>query len=334
MTTRIVTDAPRLRKDEGITLRSCCSGKYGNHLLRSLRLLPSGKPTAIAIFVHGVFQHSRAVELEDLQKRMTGIGCAWFGLDAPGHGMSGQLGDANHPLAPVLVPDMDAYVTDLNFFITSVVDDPQYASLPVVVLSHSWGTALAIKLLPALQEKLGSRLRGACFSSTSALPKELPDPKALSCWKMIELYAKALLDPEGFPPGSGNLDISKTIKDPSIREQCAGDKLRYKSGERPFLSALQWRLSDVYKQAGLSVPQIVLPMVIHTGASDKAVSPLCGLNLYTESKTPTAQKSFTLIPEGGHNLFGDLRRGDLMDAWCKFVSKAIAGDFLSKSHTV
>mmetsp|Transcript_66142 Transcript_66142/g.131187 ORF Transcript_66142/g.131187 Transcript_66142/m.131187 type:complete len:178 (-) Transcript_66142:43-576(-) len=164
-----IVKVEKIRPDEGIALCSCCTGAYAGHVLRSLYRRPAhNDPKAIVIFVHGTFQHSRSVELADLQQRIITQGCVWCGLDAPGHGMSSRLGDPQHKLAPGLVPDIDAYLADLLFYILSVTNDPASASLPVILMGHSWGTALMTILLPQLQDALGGRLRGACYSACTA----------------------------------------------------------------------------------------------------------------------------------------------------------------------
>jgi alpha-beta hydrolase superfamily lysophospholipase len=45
--------------------------------------------------------------------------------------------------------------------------------LPVVLAAHSWGTGVAILLLPRIQAVLGHRLRGLCTSGNASIPPEL-----------------------------------------------------------------------------------------------------------------------------------------------------------------
>lgn len=324
------TQVAKVREDEGVQLISCCTHpEYGRHILRSLELGPKQAPIGMVIFVHGTFQHSRSVELDDLQQRVLDLGCMWFGLDAPGHGMSGRLGDPSSVLAPAMVPDMDAYLEDLLFYIVSVAEERP--SLPVILMCHSWGSAIVAMMLPRLEARLGSqRLRGACFSSCSAIPIGLPDPRTLTFVPELKLRWNAFLTPEGLgTTGGGRLDIKKTVRDPSLRDRVANDRLRYHQAERPFLSELSWQLGEVYKRGGQQVPHITVPLCIHTGSADKAVSPLCGPNLYCHSKTPTSAKQFTLLPDGAHNLFADPHRTILMDDWVAFVKRAIQGEFLA-----
>lgn len=328
--TSVASDVAAIRDDEGIVLRSCCSGQYGGHVLRSLQLLPKDgqPPKGMIIFVHGTFQHSRAVELADLQQRcVSQERCAWLGLDAPGHGLSGRLGDPSHPLAPALVPNVDAFVDDLRFFIAVNASAAEFSKLPIVIMGHSWGTSLMTVLLPQLQESLGPRLRGACYSSATALPVDMPDPRMLPACPKLVLRVRAFCSPEAFPGSKGNLDIQKVARDPAMRKQCAADQLRYHAGERPYLSSLSWEEANIYKRAGTLVPQLRIPLCITTGSADKAVSPLCGPNLYCESMTPTALKSFRLLPDATHNLFADPHRGALMDDWCAFVRACVDGEF-------
>ena len=335
-----VAQVPKVRDDEGVALVSCCTGSYAGHVLRSLELLPASTPKAVVFFAHGTFQHSRSVELRDLQQLMLSKGCAWFGLDAPGHGMSGRLGDASHVLAPALVPDVDAFLSDLLFFIRlidqSVINnaslpDVHVATLPVVLMAHSWGCALLTMLLPQLQDELGPRLRGVCFSSCTALPPQMPDPRMPSFTEWCQLQVMAMVAPEECPTKAGkqNLSPSSVARDPALRELMMNDKLRYLAGERPYLSSLSWTKADIYKRAGRVVPRVTVPLCLVTGAADKAVSPLCGLNMYCESRTSVACKSFHLVPDAAHNLFADPERGVLIEEWSAFVTKAIDGAFLS-----
>jgi len=323
---RVAHDVPTVRDDEGIRIRSCCTGKWAGHVLRSLKRMPSGPPKAMVIFVHGTFQHSRAVEVQDLQDAILQRGIAWFGMDAPGHGMSGRLGDPDHTLAPAFVPDVDAYVSDLYFFIETVTSE---LSLPVILMGHSWGTSCMTYLLPRLQDLLGDRLKGVCYSACTCLPTDMPDPRMPSgCMEWLTLYSNAFVKPEE-KPGSGkqNLGLKAVARDLKWRELCGQDKLRYLGGERPYMTSLAWTLGNIYKRAGYEVPKVKVPLCIHTGSADKAVSPLCGPNMYCASATPTDHKTIKILPDSTHNLFADPHRQIMMDDWCEFVDKALSGSF-------
>mmetsp|Transcript_17678 Transcript_17678/g.35619 ORF Transcript_17678/g.35619 Transcript_17678/m.35619 type:complete len:347 (-) Transcript_17678:418-1458(-) len=325
----LALDVPSIRDDEGIRLRSCCTGTHAGHVLRTLKRLPNGPPKAMVIFVHGTFQHSRAVELQDLQQLILQRGIGWFGMDAPGHGMSGQLGDPEHSLAPAFVPDVDAYIHDLYFFIETVTSDARFASLPVILMGHSWGTSCMTYLLPRLQDFLGDRLKGVCYSACTCLPHDMPDPRMpSSCSEWAVLYANAYLTPEKKPvSGKQNLGLKAVARDLKMRELCGNDKLRYLGGERPYWTSLAWTLGNIYKRAGYEVSKVKVPLCIHTGSADKAVSPLCGPNMYCASATPTSNKTIKILPDSTHNLFADPHRGIMIDEWCQFVDKALSGGF-------
>ena len=332
----LALDVPTIRDDEGIRIRSCCTGKYAGHILRTLKRLPNGPLKAMIIFIHGTFQHSRAVEVQDLQESMLQRGISWFGMDAPGHGMSGRLGDPDHTLAPAFVPDVDSYLSDLYFFVETVTSgssDPEFASLSVILMGHSWGTSCMTYLLPRLQVLLGERLKGVCYSSCTCLPPDMPDPRMpSSCLEWAAMYTNAFLKPEGKPmSGKQNLGLKAVARDPHMRELCGKDELRYLGGERPFWTSLAWTLGNIYKRAGYEVPKVMVPLCIHTGSADKAVSPLCGPNMYCASATPTANKTIKILPDSTHNLFADPHRGVLMAEWCQFVDKALSGGFVTTS---
>jgi len=325
---------PKVREDEGIRLVSSYShGKYAKYICRTLKREPKGAPKAMIIFVHGTFQHCRAVECQDLQEMMLERGISFFGMDAPGHGMSGQLGDPNHILPPAFVPHVDTYLEDLFTYISLVTQTMPYNELPVIMMGHSWGTSCMTYLLPKIQALLGARLRGACYSSCTCLPVEMPDPRMPEgCGEWTTAYLRALFTPEE-KPGSGkqNLGLKAVARDLAMREKCGADTLRYLGGERPYQTVLAWALGNIYKRAAYEVPSVKIPLQINTGSADKAVSPLCGLNMYIKSATPCKHKAFRLHPEATHNLFADPERMVMINDWCGFVDKIMAGEFLMEA---
>ena len=82
--------------DEGPVFKSqlATPKKYASYLIRTLKRLPEGATSrGVMFFIHGMMQHARSVELTDLQNMFLKEQIIWFGIDAPGHGLGGRLGD-------------------------------------------------------------------------------------------------------------------------------------------------------------------------------------------------------------------------------------------------
>jgi len=328
-----LSSVTKLRNDEGPLLLSCNrTPGFAGHVLRSLKLLPPTKPTGVCIYVHGKFQHQRSVELEPLKKELLGAGFAWYGMDAPGHGMSGRLGDPESMLAPALVPSMMDYVQDLIEFVKLVAAET--GDLPIVIMGHSWGTALQLLTIPQLQELLGSRLRGACMSSTCCL-QPVSDAGLPNWWKLApwKTWWAAQTTPEKFLsvehatiPG---LDLKFSCRDVTMREKLKKDQLRYHLGDDPMWTKLQVAEGNVRGRSGQIVKQINIPLHITHGTADISVNMHCAAHLHIASKTPIAHKHMQLLKGATHNLFADPLSGNLVSEWVAFIKKAISGEFLT-----
>ena len=321
----ITPDGPirRLRDDEGQIVVSCCvqPEKYKGHILRSLRLYPASPPKAVIFFIHGYFQHSRAVELHDLQQRALAERFAWFGLDAPGHGLSGQTGDPSHPAPPGQVPDMDAWIEDLHNFVMAISCKEVMNELPIVLMAHSWGTACITLLIPRLQKRLGSRLRGICFSGCATLAPELAkEPSAIS---MAFLKCMACINPDALA-FARKVDLSESCRDPVWLQRCSEDRLRVQSSLRPWLALKNLLTTNPHGRSGASVHTLKIPMCICHGTADKAAPIYSSVHLYCNSATAFDSKLLRLYEGAAHNLFADPKREELMSEWLRFANDAVA----------
>jgi alpha-beta hydrolase superfamily lysophospholipase len=314
---------PRLRDDEGPTVVSCCvqPEKYKGHILRSLKLHPTSLPKAVIIFIHGYFQHSRAVELHDLQQRALSEGFVWFGLDAPGHGLSGQTGDPTHPASPGQVPDMDAWIEDLYVFVIAVSSEESIRELPIVLMAHSWGTGCITLLIPKLQQHLGSRLRGICYSGCGTLPPELAnEPPAIAT---AFIKCMACINPEALAFGR-EVALSESCRDPRWLQRCSDDQLRVQSSLRPWLALKNLLTTNPHGRSGALVPTLNIPMCICHGTADKAAPVYSSVHLYCHSATAFESKLLRLYAGAAHNLFADLKREELMSDWIRFAKDAVS----------
>ncbi|MGL4368929.1 MAG: lysophospholipase [Spirochaetota bacterium] len=102
----------------------------------------SDRPKALVVLVHGLGEHSgRYMNIID---SLEGKGVSFFGFDLRGHGRS--KGIRGH------VDSFMDYIIDLKIFVNKVREE--HAGLPVIMLGHSLGGAIAFRYALTYQHDL------------------------------------------------------------------------------------------------------------------------------------------------------------------------------------
>ena len=194
--------------------------------------------------------------------------------------------------------------------------------LPIVLMAHSWGTGCITLLIPRLQQHLGSRLRGICYSACAMLPPELAkEPPAVV---MALLECMAFTNPDALAFGR-EVKLSESCRDPVWLQRCSDDRLRVQSSLRPWLAFKNLLRTNPHGRAGALVDTLNIPMCICHGTADKAAPVYSSVHLYCNSATAFDSKFLRLYDCAAHNLFADFKREELMSDWLSFANDAVAG---------
>lgn len=333
---RRMTAVRTISSDEGPCFASEMTHpkRYAHHLIRTLKRVPTSEPPkGTMIFLHGTLQHSRSVETLDVQDLFLKDGISWFGLDAPGHGLSGRLGDAGSLLPAGLIPSFAAYVRDALHIISSILTDDDHArGLPFVVGGHSLGTLLLVHLIPALQERFGDRFMGACMSACALAQNIFRTRLVATLATPVRLLSKFLtcLNVQSSPVSKEKVAQMLQSRDEVMRTLMANDQLRARTVPWPTINALATAMH--IRKGTKMVKSICVPLYISHGDADTTTEFLQSIAIFMNSSTPWEHKHLQILSEAHHNLFADPKRDEIFTAWINFVRAAlIEGKFVSQT---
>jgi len=202
--------------------------------------LTSGPPRALALFVHGIAEHSGRYEAVGAQFAAAGIGAV--AIDQRGHGTT--QGTKGH------VDTFDGFLDDVEDQITQM----KTFGVPIVLLGHSMGglvsTAYAISDRPAPD---------LLVLSGPALGTELPDWQQTAVSKLAQLSPKLFVGPP--------FDTEVLSRDPEVGKDYNADPLIKAGGSANLLAQL---FATMHATAA-NVDRLAIPTLCLHGSADELV---------------------------------------------------------------
>lgn len=206
--------------------------------------LPDEVPQVLLVVSHGLAEHSG--RYADFASHLVGHNCAVYALDHRGHGRSGG------PRANI--ERFEYVVSDLGTFVGRA--QRQHPGVPVVLLGHSMGGAIALACALRYQDVL----RALVLSAPALAPPEPP----------TGLRRLALRASSAWRPDSGVLQLqpSYVSRDPEVVKA-------YESDPRVFRGPIPARtvaeLLDGMDAIAVRARELRLPVLVQHGTADRLV---------------------------------------------------------------
>ena len=207
--------------------------------------LPSGRPRALVVIVHGAGEH--AGRYEAVAAALVDAGYGVYALDHRGHGRSeGRR---------AMIERIDHAVADLDQMVVLARDANPGA--PVYLLGHSMGGLIALRYALAHQD----RLAGLILSGTLAAIEDVP-----GALRMVGRLLSSLA------PGAPLIAIDSALvsRDPAVVAAYRSDPLVH-HGKLPARTAAE--IADAVESFPATVGDIHLPALILYGTADGLCPP-------------------------------------------------------------
>lgn len=235
------------------------SGFDGTSLYYQDWLQPT--PTkGIFIITHGQAEHSDCYNR--LIKGIKHCGWSFYAWDMRGHGRSdGKRGYAGR---------FDYYVQDYEIFLNKILNSPETAGLPVILLAHSMGALVQLSFLTA--KGTPSRVKAQVLSAPLlAIPFAVPPIKDLAAKLAFKVYPQLTLWNE--------LNNTQLTRDQSVLAEYPKDPLRHDRISPGVYLGFQEAAQIVLEKA----QNIKLPTLLQLAGSDSVTS------------TPVSEQYFTRL---------------------------------------
>ncbi len=251
--------------------------------------LPSNKPRAILLVVHGLAEHSG--RYLNLVNHFVPRSYAVYSFDYRGHGKS--------PGLPGYVDRFSDYINDLQAFGDMVRKNHHDSRLFLV--GHSIGGTIAITYATQHQDELdGLVVSGATLQvGASVSPVMIMAARVLSC-----LLPKAGLD---------IIDATAISRDQNVVAAYTNDPLVYRGKIRARLGA---EIIKAIQKLPLQMARINLPILIMHGSADRLSDPSGSQILY--QRVSSGDKTLKLYDGCYHEIFNEPERQQVfadMEAW-------------------
>lgn len=251
--------------------------------------LPSNKPRAILLVVHGLAEHSG--RYLNLVNHFVPRSYAVYSFDYRGHGKS--------PGLPGYVDRFSDYINDLQAFGDMVRKNHHDSRLFLV--GHSIGGTIAITYATQHQDELdGLVVSGATLQvGASVSPVMIMAARVLSC-----LLPKAGLD---------IIDATAISRDQNVVAAYTNDPLVYRGKIRARLGA---EIIKAIQKLPLQMARINLPILIMHGSADRLSDPSGSQILY--QRVSSSDKTLKLYDGCYHEIFNEPERQQVfadMEAW-------------------
>jgi acylglycerol lipase len=206
--------------------------------------LPDGPSRAVIVISHGLGEHGG--RYAELASRLVDEGFAVYALDHRGHGRSGG------PRANI--ERFDYVISDLGVFLGRA--QRQHPGLPVILLGHSMGGAIAL----GCALKYENALRALVLSAPALAVADEP-----SMFKRLTVRALSALRPDA---GVMKIPARTISRDPDVVRA-------YESDPMVFHGAIPARtvgeLLDAMRSLGQRAHELRLPTLIQHGSADELV---------------------------------------------------------------
>jgi acylglycerol lipase len=256
--------------------------------------LPEGEVRAVLVIAHGAGEHS--ARYAHVAARLVDEGYAVYALDHRGHGRS------EGPRA--LVDRIDNTVEDLDALV--VLAAGEHPGVPVFLLGHSMGGAIALRYAIAHQDRLtGLILSGPLAALDAASPAQRVAAKVLSA--VAPRLPVIAVDP------------TLVSRDPAVVEAYTSDPLVH-HGKLPARTVAE--LAAAVESFPKSVGSITVPTLIMYGTEDKLVPP-AGAVMVSERIGST---DTTIKPYEGlyHEILNEPERDRVMDDLCAWLKAHVS----------
>jgi acylglycerol lipase len=255
-----------------------------------------GRPTARVALLHGLAEH--AGRYAALARQLNAADIELLAIDLRGHGRA--------PGKRVRIARFEDYLLDAEALLSAAAhDDAQHRDVPLFLMGHSMGGAIAALFATERLAGSGHSLAGLILSSPALAPgRDVPR------WMLTMSQIISRIWP-GFP--AMKIDAALLSRNPAIVEANRNDPLVH-HGSIPARTGAELLLAMArieHGRAGLQVP-----LLVYHGSADKLTEPEGSRAFGEHAGSP--DKMLTLYEDSYHETMNDLDRerviGELI-AW-------------------
>lgn len=256
--------------------------------------LPSGKPSAVICFVHGIGDHT--TRHTHVAKAMTDAGFAFYTFDQRGHGQSdGKRG---------YTPSSEAVLSDVDLLIRHAKE--QFPGIPVILYGHSMGGIIV--LYYTLKRK--PDIAGVISNSSGLHNALLEKPLLVMTARVLgSLLPKLAIN--------NNLDLNGISRDPEVLEAYKTDPLVHDritmSLGKIMLEACEYSLENA---ASFS-----LPVLLMHGKAD-IITFASGSEAF--AKALPGKSTLVLLDEAYHEIHNEPEKEEVFSTMISWINKLIA----------
>jgi acylglycerol lipase len=245
--------------------------------------LPEAEPRALVVISHGASEHS--ARYRHVAERLASAGYAVYALDHRGHGRSeGKRAQLDR---------LDYVVADLRAFVDLAGE--RQPGLPVYLLGHSMGGAVAIAYAVRHQETLA----GLVLSAPVA------DPNAASA---VTRGVSRVLSAVAPDLGVYQVDASLVSRDAEVVRDYQEDPLNH-HGKLPARTVAE--LTSEVQRFPEEVPSLRLPLLVMHGSDDGLV-PEAGSRLVYE-RAGSQDKTLEIFDGLYHEILNEPEQDQVLD---------------------
>jgi acylglycerol lipase len=258
-------------------------GERGLELYWQGWLPEDAPPRAVVVLAHGASEHGGryAWTAEKLAER----GYALYAIDHRGHGKS--EGDR------AVIDRMRHAVEDLDTLVERV--QTSHGGLPLVLLGHSMGGAVALSYTIENEDKLDALVLSAPLAALEAA-----SPVTRAVGRVLSAVAPGL--------GVFAIDSTAVSRDPQVVADYDADPLNY-HGRLPARTVAE--LSSAIDGFPEGVERFRLPMLVMHGTADR-LTPIAGSEMVAD-RAGSADKTFKRYDDLYHELLNEPERQQVLD---------------------
>lgn len=251
-------------------------------------------PRAVIVIAHGASEH--AERYRHVAERLVADGYAVYAIEHRGHGRS------DGPRA--LIDRLDRAVADLDALV--LLATGEHPGLPVFLIGHSMGGAIAISYSLEHQD----RLAGLILSGPVAALDAAPAPMRVAA-RILSAVAPRLPLFE--------IDASLVSRDPAVVKAYVEDPLVH-HGKLPVRSVAE--LAGAVDGFPERVPSITVPTLIMHGTEDH-LAPLEG-SVMLNQRIGASDKTFHRYAGLYHEIFNEPEQQRVIDDLAQWLSVRVA----------
>jgi alpha-beta hydrolase superfamily lysophospholipase len=256
--------------------------------------LGDGDPRAVVVIAHGASEH--AGRYGHVAARLVADGYAAYAIEHRGHGRS------EGPRA--LIDRISNAVADLDSLV--VLAAGEHPGVPVFLLGHSMGGAIAVSYAIAHQD----RLAGLILSAPLAALEAAPAPMRIAARVLSALVPRLPMF---------EIDASMVSRDPDVVKAYVEDPLVY-HGKLPVRTVAE--LAAAIESFPEAVQALTVPTLILYGTADRLCPPRG--NVMLNDRIGATDK--TLVPYEGlyHELLNEPEQGQVLDEISNWLAARVA----------